>query len=182
MEFGIRADRKPQGARKLAREREGYFLLMDQGLSSREACKLVGIHERTGREWRNGRLPSPGHRAKRPARAAALPASGPSRFLTEDERIHVADRLREDAGIREIAAELGRAPSTVSREVRRNARPESGAYRPHAAQRRAEARRPRPKPSKIGSDRELREYIAARLGRKWSPEQICQGLRKDFPD
>ena len=182
MEFGIRADRKPQGARKLAREREGYFLLMDQGLSSREACKLVGIHERTGREWRNGRLPSPGHRAKRPARAAVLPASGPSRFLTEDERIHVADRLREDAGIREIAAELGRAPSTVSREVRRNARPESGAYRPHAAQRRAEARRPRPKPSKIGSDRELREYIAARLGRKWSPEQIARRLPMDFPD
>jgi IS30 family transposase len=79
-------------------------------------------------------------------------------------------------------AELGRAPSTVSREVRRNAHPGSGAYRPHAAQQRAEARRTRPKPSKIGSSPELREYIAARLGRKWSPEQVCQALRKDFPD
>jgi IS30 family transposase len=116
-----------------------------------------------------------------PPATAALPASGPSRYLTEDERIYIADRLREDAGIREIAAELGRAPSTVSREVRRNAHPESGAYRPHAAQRRAEGRRPRPKPSKIGTCPQLRDYIAARLGRKWSPEQICHALRKDFP-
>jgi IS30 family transposase len=180
MEFEIRGDRKPQGRRKLVGEREEYFRLMDQGLSSREACKRVGIHLRTGREWRNGRLASHGHRAMPPA-TAALPASGPSRYLTEDERIYIADRLREDAGIREIAAELGRAPSTVSREVRRNAHPESGAYRPHAAQRRAEGRRPRPKPSKIGTCPQLRDYIAARLGRKWSPEQICHALRKDFP-
>ena len=182
MEFEIREDRKPQGARKLVHEREAYFRLMDQGLSNKEACKRVGVHERTGTEWRNGRLPSPGHpRERRPARAAQAPAPGPSRFLTEDERIHIADRLRENAGIRQIAAELGRAPSTVSREVRRNAHPQSGDYRPHAAQRRADARRPRPKLSKIGSCPRLRDYIQARLGRKWSPEQICHALRKDFP-
>ena len=82
--------------------------------------------------------------AKQPVKATAvMPAPGPSRFLTEDERIHIADRLQEDAGIREIAAELGRAPSTVSREIRRNAHPESGSYRPQAAQRRAGARRAR---------------------------------------
>jgi transposase, IS30 family len=182
MEFAIRPDRsKPQGSRKLVREREEYFRLMDQGLSSAEACKLVGINYRTGKKWRNGHhSPGAGMKPIPPARRAA-PDSGPSRYLTEDERIHIADRLREQAGIREIAAELGRSPSTVSREVRRNAHPGSGNYRPHAAQRRAEDRRPRPKPSKIGSDPELREYIAARLGRKWSPEQICQALRKDFP-
>jgi transposase, IS30 family len=181
MEFEIRADRKPQGPRKLAHERTEYLRLMDQGLSNREACKLVGIHERTGREWRNGRLPSPGHRPKQPARAPAPPSAGPSRYLTEDERIHIADRLRENAGPRQIARELGRSPSTISREARRNAHPESGAYRPHAAQRRADARRPRPKPSKIGSRPQLRDYIQARLGRKWSPEQISNTLRKDFP-
>src|ERR1700733_10179916 len=111
MEFEIRADRRPDGRGKLVRERQEYFLLMDQGLSSGEACKRVGIHLRTGREWRNGRLASRGHGAMPPA--AALPAPGPSRYLTEDERIYIADRLREDAGIREIAAGLGRAPSTV---------------------------------------------------------------------
>jgi len=155
---------------------------MDQGLSNKEACALVGVHDRTGREWRNGRLPSLGHlRARPPARAAAVPAAWPSRYLAEDERVRIADRLREGAGIRQVAAELGRAPSTVSREVRRNAHPVSGDYRPHAAQRRAEARRPRPKPSKIGTCPELRDYIAARLGRKWSPEQACHALREDFP-
>ncbi len=179
MGFEVRTDRRPQGRRKLVREREEYFRLMDQGLSSKEACRRVGIHLRTGREWRNGRLPSRGHGAMPPA--GAVPAAGPSRYLTEDERVHIADRLREGAGIRQVAAELGRAPSTVSREVRRNAHPGSGDYRPHAAQRRADARRPRPKPSKIGTCPELRDYIAARLGRKWSPEQVCHALRKDFP-
>jgi IS30 family transposase len=107
---------------------------------------------------------------------------GPSRYLAEDDRIHIADRLREGAGIRQIAAELGRAPSTVSREVRRNAHPASGSCRPYAAQRRAEDRRPRPKPSKTGTCPELRDCIAARLGKKWSPGQIAVMLRKDFRD
>jgi transposase, IS30 family len=181
MEFEVRADRKPQGRKKLVHERAEYFRLMDQGLGNREACKLVGIHERTGREWRNGRLPSPGHRPRQPVRAPAAPSPGPSRYLTEDERIYIADRLRENAGPRQIGRELGRAPSTISRETRRNAHPESGAYRPHAAQQRAEARRPRPKPSKIGSCPRLRDYIQARLGKKRSPEQISNILRRDFP-
>jgi len=48
-----------------------------------------------------------------------VPPAGPSRYLSEDERIHIADRLREKASLRAVAAELGRSPSTVSREVRR---------------------------------------------------------------
>jgi len=180
-QFKIREDRKPQGRRTLSAERSAYLRLVQQGYSNKEACQLVGVNPRTGREWRNGRLASPGHQAAPPITQTVAPPSGPSRFLTQAERIHIADRLREKAGIRQIAAELGRSPSTVSREVRRNAHPHSGAYRPHAAQARADARRPRPKPSKIGQNPQLRLYIAARLERKWSPEQICQALRKDFP-
>jgi len=60
MEFEIRADRSPQGRRKLGREREEYFRLMNQGLTSAEACKLVGINYRTGERWRHGQNP-PGH-------------------------------------------------------------------------------------------------------------------------
>jgi IS30 family transposase len=180
-EFRIREDRRPQGSRRLSAERAAYLRLVEQGYSSAEACRVVGVHLRTGREWRNGRHASSGHRAAPPAAKTAVPASGPSRFLTEDERVCIADRLRAGAGIRQVAAELGRSPSTISREVRRNAHPESGDYRPYAAQRRAEARRPRPKPSKIGTSPELRDYIQARLGRKWSPEQVCHALRKDFP-
>ncbi|MEV5779231.1 IS30 family transposase [Streptomyces antimycoticus] len=55
-------------------------------------------------------------------------------------------------------------------------------YRPHAAQRRAEERRPRPKPGKIGQNTELRHFIQHHLERRWNPEQICQALQAAFPD
>ncbi|MFI1308545.1 IS30 family transposase [Streptomyces sioyaensis] len=181
MDFEIRKDRTPQGPRKLNREREAYFRLMQQGFSNREACRIVGIDERTGQKWRNGRRPTGSQRkALLPLGAAAEP-SGPSRYLREADRIHIADRLREKAALRTIAAELGRSPSTISREIKRNCHPGSGAYRPYAAQARADARRPRPKPGKIGQNPELRDFIQDHLGRKWSPEQICQALRNQFP-
>ncbi|MEU8706481.1 IS30 family transposase, partial [Streptomyces sp. NPDC048565] len=86
------------------------------------------------------------------------------------------------ATIRAIAAELDRSPSTISREVRRNRHPVNGQYRPYAAQSRADARRPRPKPGKIGQNPALRDFIQDRLDIRWSPEQICQALRANFPD
>ncbi|GAA3480463.1 IS30 family transposase [Streptomyces yanii] len=181
MDFEIRKERKGQGRRKLVREREEYFRLMEQGVSSLEACRVVGINSRTGKRWRNGRHASGNRKAVPPIRTEA-PPSGPSRYLCEADRIHIADRLREKATVRAIAAELGRSPSTVSREIRRNRHPESGAYRPHAAHARAEARRPRPKAGKIAGNAELRDFIQSRLDKKWSPEQICQALRDTFPE
>jgi transposase, IS30 family len=183
MVFEIRGDRTPQGARKLSAERAEYFRLMQQGYSNVEACARVGVSDRTGRIWRNGRAASQWTSGSAPIKPTAVPVSGPSRFLTEQERIHIADRLREPGvSIRAIAAELGRAPSTISRETRRNAHPDTGDYRPFAAGRRAEARRARPKPAKLVTNPELRRYVAAKLGLKWSPQQICQALRKEFPD
>ncbi|MFF7887579.1 IS30 family transposase [Streptomyces sp. NPDC020794] len=111
-----------------------------------------------------------------------VPPSGPSRYPCEADRIHIADRLREKATIRAIAAELGRSPSTVSREIRRNRHAVNGQYRPYAAQDRADARRPRPKPGKIGQNPALRKFIQDRLDLRWSPEQICQALRANFPE
>ncbi|WP_371522649.1 IS30 family transposase [Kitasatospora sp. NBC_01300] len=154
---------------------------MQQGYSNTEACRIVGITPRTGRRWRNGRSADRRQKAAPPIHAV-VPPSGPSRYLCEDERIHIADRLRERAAVRTIAAELGRSPSTVSREIKRNRHPESGAYRPHAAQARADARRPRPKPRKIGRIPGLRDFIQHHLDRKWSPEQICHALRAQFPE
>ncbi|MEU1459383.1 IS30 family transposase, partial [Streptomyces sp. NPDC005727] len=49
------------------------------------------------------------------------------------------------------------------------------------AQARADARRPRPKPGKISRNPELREFIQHRLHLRWSPEQVCQALRAQFP-
>ncbi|CAM4160211.1 IS30 family transposase [Streptomyces albus] len=164
----------------MSREREAYSRLVQQGYSNTEACRIVGVDRRTGNKWRNGRFER--DRKPVPPIHVVVPASGPCRYLREDERIHIADRLREKATVRAIAAELGRSPSTVSREIRRNRHPDSGAYRPHAAQARADARRPRPKPRKITSNQELRDAVQAMLDEKWSPEQICQALRAQFPD
>ncbi|MFI1191649.1 IS30 family transposase [Streptomyces californicus] len=156
---------------------------MQQGYSNKEACRVVGIDERTGQKWRNGRKPTGKQRkALLPLGVVAAEPSGPSRYLREADRIHIADRLREKATVRAIAAELGRSPSTISREIRRNRHPGSGAYRPHAAQARADTRRPRPRTGKIAQNHELRDFIQDHLGRKWSPEQICQALRDTFPD
>lgn len=182
MDFEIRKDRGPQGRRKLTRERAAYFQLMQQGYSSREACRIVGIDRRTGKKWRNGSHAHIGKKKATPPVHQEASPSGPSRYLREADRIHIADRLREKATVRAIAAELGRSPSTVSREIRRNRHPGNGQYRPHAAQARADARRPRPKTGKIGQNPELRDFIQGHLTLRWSPEQICHALHKRFPD
>nr|MYS79447.1 helix-turn-helix domain-containing protein [Streptomyces sp. SID5474]MYS86305.1 helix-turn-helix domain-containing protein [Streptomyces sp. SID5474] len=109
MDFEIRGTREPQGPVKPAREREEYFRLVDQGLGFAEACRVVGINVRTGKRWRNGYSPTAGRKGAPPITAA--PSSGPSRHLREADRIHIADRLRDKAGVRTIAAELGRSPS-----------------------------------------------------------------------
>ncbi|MEW1638398.1 IS30 family transposase, partial [Streptomyces sp. NPDC093801] len=181
MDFEIRGDRKPQGPRKLAQERAAYSQLMRQGLNNKEACRIVGINPKTGRRWRNGRNPSGRNKAAPPIHTVVPPPVS-SRYLSEADRIHIADRLREKATVRAIAAELGRSPSTISREVRRNRHTGNGQYRPHAAQARADARRPRPKPRKISQNPELRAAVQAGLDQRWSPEQICQALRRTFPD
>lgn len=170
---------------------------MDLGIGSSEACRIVGVNDRTGRRWLYGRQAS-GNKAAPPLVETGLswqytdrlPApepepAGPSRYLSEADCLHIADRLREKVSLRTIAAELGRSPSTVSREVRRNRTVTPDGrwyYHPHAAQRRADKRRPRPKQGKIGQNPELRDFIQEHLAKRWSPEQICHALRRRFPD
>jgi len=181
MDFEVRELRTvAQGRRQLVREREAYSQLMQQGLSNKEACRIVGINEKTGRRWRNGRSADRRQKAAPPINTV-VPPPGLSRYLREEDRIYIADRLREKATIRQIAAELGRSPSTISREICRNRHQVGGQYRPHAAQARADARRPRPKPGKISRNPELREFIQHGLHLRWSPEQVCQALRAQFP-
>lgn len=75
-------------------------------------------------------------------------------------------------------------PQPVHHQPRhpRNRHQGNGQYRPHAAHACAEARRPRPKPDKIRQNLELRDFIQCHLDIRWSPEQICQALRAQFPD
>jgi transposase, IS30 family len=188
MGFQIRAQRWPQGGRRqLTAEREEFFRLVELGMCGAAACRMVGVSRRTGVRWRQGysyRTGDGGVRQVPSARRWA--AAGPgcvssSRFLSADERVYLADRLREGASQRQVAVEMGRAPSTISREVRRN-RGADGCYRPYAAQVCAQTRRPRPKPGKIAVNQRLREWVQQGLDRKWSPEQISMKMRQVFAD
>lgn len=113
MDYKIRQDRTLQGRKKLTAGRAAYFQLMREGYSNKEVCRIVGINPRSCKVWRNGRKADKGRsRSAPPVRGAA--STGPSRYLRESDRIHIA----------------------ISREVRRNGKlyEASGAwaYRPHA--------------------------------------------------
>lgn len=82
--------------------------------------------------------------------------------------------------MRAIAVELGRAPSTISREIRRDAN-RTGVYRPHAADGLAKARRRRPKTGKIEGNWRLKAFVQEHLDKHWSPEQICASLKRRYP-
>ena len=105
------------------------------------------------------------------------PVSG--RYLSLVEREEIAAGVAAGEPLRVIAARLGRAASTVSREVRRNT-PWQGRYRAVAAQGQAEARARRPKTAKLAGNLVLREQVAARLEERWSPEQISVMLKQEF--
>jgi IS30 family transposase len=104
-----------------------------------------------------------------------------SRFLSEAERVLLADRRRAGVSMRAIAQELGRATSTISRELHRNQHGD-GDYRPYRAQTLAQSRRPRPKTGKIAADPGLRQVVQDGLDLRWSPEQIAGLLRREYPD
>ncbi|MCU1692301.1 MAG: family transposase [Frankiales bacterium] len=183
-----RSGRVPSGTRPSRLDRECFFALLAGGMSVVQASAEVGINARTGRDWRRGVLKTgTGTRVypDRPVVVAANFGFGKAisaRYLSEDERVVIADLHRAGRGVRQIAAELGRQPSTVSRELTRNAHPDSGDYRPHAAQRRSAARRSRPKQGKLAASPALREAVQDCLSRlKWSPEQISAHLARQHP-
>lgn len=112
-----------------------------------------------GARWyrRAGGMP-PTHLA-----SSAKPIAG--RYLTFAEREDIAVELAKGSGIRSIARKLGRSPSTISREVRRNAVTRSGGfeYRASAAQWHSDRAARRPKSSKLATNAVLRVYVEERL-------------------
>jgi IS30 family transposase len=179
------AGRGVPGVAPQTAKREQYAAPIAKGVGNAEACRIVGINRRTGKRWRHGRkVTSSSGRVLHyaPVVGGARKREISERFLSEDERVRIADMRRAGESVRAIATALDRSPSTVSRELRRNVEAASGAYRPHAAQRLAEQRRARPKVGKLVADRELRAFVEDKLMRRWSPEQIAQALRVEFPD
>jgi IS30 family transposase len=100
--------------------------------------------------------------------------------LTLAEREEISRGLVHGHSLRRIACSLGRAPSTVGREIARNGG--CGPYRAAASDRRAWDRARRPKPCKLAMHEKLRQAVAAKLERNWSPEQIAGWLKRTHPE
>ena len=204
---GRGAMRSP-GAPSLRREVERQFWQqIATGITSEKAAEAVGVSQPVGSRWFR-------HRGGMPL-FMSTPVS--ERYLSFAKREEIALLRAQDIGVRDIARRLGRSPSTVSRELTRNAATRGGKldYRASVAQWKAELVARRPKPAKLVTNPQLRRYVQDRLegelhdtrgkgvtgprqapfiGRNkphrgdrkwvkgWSPEQIANRLRIDFPD
>lgn len=177
------------------------------GITSERAAAAVGVSQAVGTRWFR-------HRGGMPL-FMSNPISG--RYLSFDEREEIGMLRAQGVSMREIARRLGRSPSTISRELTRNAATRGGMleYRASVAQWKAELIAKRPKPAKLATNTRLRDYVQERLagrvkdadgneiegpaqapfkGRNkphrgdrkwvngWSPEQISNRLKIDFPD
>ena len=105
--------------RDLGQELE-YWELLASGIGTVEACRLVGVSRKTGYRWR----------AEMGGVIAKKRTAGTGRYLSLFERQRIASLRDRGCGIREIARRVGRSPSTVSRELARNARPWDDGYDP----------------------------------------------------
>ena len=105
-----------------------------------------------------------------------------ARYLDREERYELARLLELGLSRRQAAARLGRHPSTIGRELDRNADPRTGAYQPERAHRLAWERQRRPKPSKLSRNPVLRAEVQGLLTRRYSPEQASGRLRLLHPD
>ena len=204
----LRSPGRPGVARREDRQR--FWALIADGLSSEDAAVVVGISQPVGTRWfrvEGGLAPS--HLSR-----SSKPLSG--RYLLFAEREEIALLRAQGLSVREVARRLGRSASTVSRELRRNAATRGGNldYRATTAQWHAERAGRRPKPAKLATNPALRAYVQERLagtvaapggaavpgptvlpwkGRRhgprqsrrwataWSPQQIAGRLRLDFP-
>ncbi len=162
------------GALGQSREvRRQFWLLIRAGRERKKAAMALGLSDWTGKAWfRQAGGVIPAH--------LMAPTSG--RSLSAEERIEIYGGLQRGDSLRAIARVLGRAPSTVSRERRRNRRPASRTYRPMLAQRRAERLAVRPKAAKLATNRPLHDLVQAQLHRRCSPEQVAAFLRRQFPE
>jgi IS30 family transposase len=103
------------------------------------------------------------------------------RYLSLLERQRIASLHGQGLSVRAVAARIGRAPSTVSRELRRNMRPhDQGVYGGDLAHSRARERARRPRSGRLLANPELRAQVQAKLEVEWSPEQIAAWLRREF--
>jgi transposase, IS30 family len=144
---------RPPVARRVHRQR--FWEAIAGGLSSEESAVVAGVSPAVGTRWfrEGGGMPT----------VSPAPLSG--RFLSFAEREEISVLHAQGCGVREIARRLGRSPSTVSRELRRNAATRGGGleYRATTAQWHADRRASRPKVAKLAANNALRQYVQDRL-------------------
>lgn len=170
--------------------KQRFWTLIKDGVLREEAAVLVGVDRATGVRWfsqAGGVIPL--HVLAPPGR----------RSLSVAEREEIFAGVERGDSMRQIARRLGRAPSTVLRELRRNMwhqlyrsrsrfasnpvgrqRSQPWNYRPSAAQLRAEFKAHRPKPAKLATNTTLRYLVQLRLTARLSPEQIAAQLKSQF--
>ncbi|WP_203230332.1 IS30 family transposase [Segeticoccus rhizosphaerae] len=199
----MRSPGRPEPSRAVQR---AFWRLIAQGLTSEDAGAEVGVSTPVATRW-----------FRHAGGMTPISLNEPTgRCLSFAEREEIALLRAQDHGVREIARRIGRDPSTISRELRRNAatRADQKGYRATVAQWKAQQAAKRPKPAKLATNRRLREYVEHKLagevtdaegrpiagpnvpwvgrrqGRRrdrrwgvaWSPEQISNRLKVDFPD
>jgi len=149
----MRSPGRPTAGRR--EHRQQFWKSIARGLSSEDAALEAGVSQPVGTRWfrENGGMP--------PANLVEL--SG--RYLSFAEREEIALLHAQDFGVREIAQRIERSPSTISRELRRNAATRGGGleYRASTAQWHAELKAKRPKVAKLAANDELRQYVQERL-------------------
>lgn len=145
-----------------------YFELIRSGWKGAAAARQVGVSMSCGSLWfiDSGRV-----------NFIDRPIS--KRYLSQDDRIEIADGLAVSEPVKSIAARIGKSYQTVYREIARNRKPD-GRYQPWYAHNQAYLRRKRPKPRRFTVDTELREAVAGKLSKRWSPAQISRWLRRRY--
>ena len=149
----MRSPGRPPVARREDRQR--FWVAIARGMPSEDAGIEAGVSPAVGTRW---------FRDSGGIRPVSLaPLSG--RYLSLAEREEIAILRVRGCGVREIARRTGRSPSTISRELRRNAATRGGRleYRAVTAQWHADLRARRPKITKLAADQALREYVQDRL-------------------
>ena len=146
-----------------------YMELLREGYKGAAAARVVGVSTSLGSNWfleAGGML-------------IADPGPISPRFLSQDDRIVIADGLQAGVDVKEIAASIGKSSQTVYREIKRNSKPDGG-YQPWWAHNQALLRRSRPKQEKLRSQ-PLRTLVLDKLTEKWSPQQISRYLTRTHP-
>lgn len=146
-----------------------FWQAISCGRSTEDAAMDAGVSGPVGVRWFRGAGGMPPTHVS----PSAKPSIG--RYLTFPEREDIAIEVARGTGIKAIARKLGRSPSTISRELKRNAATRSGSfdYRASTAQWHADRAARRSKPSKLAMNTALRDYVQERLaGQVANPDGI----------